>query len=134
MKKPHRIIAAAAITLFVALLAYFNIYNNEVMTAEYRKITAEEAKAMLEANADAILLDVRTEEEFTERHIPGAVLLPDYEVAEKAAEVLPDKNALILVYCRTGRRSANAANELIEMGYTNVYDFGGINDWPYETS
>jgi rhodanese-related sulfurtransferase len=88
---------------------------------------------LLGANDNAVLLDVRTDSEFAERHIPGAFLLPDYDIGSKAAEVLPDKDALILVYCRTGKRSANAANELVGMGYTNVYDFGGIVDWPYET-
>jgi rhodanese-related sulfurtransferase len=134
MKKLRIIIPIAMLALIAALLAYFKIDSDGDKTMEYLKISAEEAKAMLDVNADAVLLDVRTEEEFTERHIPGAVLLPDYEITAKAADMLPDKNALILIYCRTGRRSANAANELIEMGYTNVYDFGGINDWPFETS
>jgi rhodanese-related sulfurtransferase len=102
-------------------------------TAEYRKISAEEAKEIIENNADAVVLDVRTEAEFTEQRVPGSVLLPDYEISDKAAEVLPDKDATILVYCRSGRRSENAARELANMGYMNVYDFGGIIDWPYDT-
>jgi rhodanese-related sulfurtransferase len=134
MKKLRIIIPIAMLALFATLLVYFNIDSDGDKTMEYLKISAEEAKAMLDANGDAVLLDVSTEEEFAERHIPGAILLPDYEIATTAAEMLPNKNALILVYCRTGRRSANAANALIEMGYTNVYDFGGINDWPFETS
>ena len=81
-----------------------------------------------------ILLDVRTTGEFNERHIEGAVLIPDNEISDRAAEELPDKNILILVYCRSGRRSEAAARELVDMGYTNVYDFGGIIDWPFETS
>jgi rhodanese-related sulfurtransferase len=79
------------------------------------------------------LLDVRTSEEYKEKRIEGAVLIPDYEINDRAAAALPDKDAAILIYCRSGRRSASVAHELIEMGYTNVYDFGGINDWPYET-
>lgn len=101
--------------------------------AEYRKITADEAKKMLDETDSLILLDARTDEEYREQHIPGAVLIPDYEISARAEAELPDKDALILIYCRSGRRSANATNELVGMGYTNVYDFGGIIDWPYET-
>lgn len=101
--------------------------------AEYKKITAAQAKALIDAG-NVIILDVRTQEEFDQGHIKDAVLLPDYEIGAKAATVLPDKNAKILVYCRTGRRSALAAKELISMGYTDVLDFGGLEtDWPYET-
>ena len=82
--------------------------------------------------SDVVILDVRTEEEFDDGHIRNAVLLPDYEISEKAESVLADKNQTILIYCRTGRRSAIAAKELISMGYTSVYDFGGIADWTDE--
>ena len=99
---------------------------------EYRKISAEEAKGIMDAGGEYILLDVRTQEEFDRKHIEGAVLIPDYEIANRAERELPDKHALILIYCRSGRRSANAAKELIAMGYTNVYDFGGLEtDWIY---
>ena len=101
--------------------------------ASYKKISAEDAYQMIHGTDEYILLDVRTEEEYNEKHIEGALLIADYEILEKAEAELPDKSALILIYCRSGRRSANAANELIEMGYTNVYDFGGIIDWPYDT-
>ncbi|MGN1027233.1 MAG: rhodanese-like domain-containing protein, partial [Faecousia sp.] len=80
-----------------------------------------------------VILDVRTEEEFAQGHIPGAILLPDYEIREEAERSLPDKDALILVYCRSGRRSKNAAETLAELGYTNIREFGGILDWPYGT-
>ena len=99
----------------------------------YQRITPEQANEMLENDSTIILLDVRTEDEFSELRIPGAILLPDYLVADTASETLPDKDAVILVYCRSGRRSENAARELIGMGYTNVYDFGGIIDWSFET-
>ena len=99
---------------------------------EYKRISAEEAKEMID-NEDVIVVDVRTEEEFEETRIEGALLIPDYEIQELAAEKLPDKDATILIYCRTGRRSENASRALLEMGYTNVYDFGGIVDWDYET-
>lgn len=99
--------------------------------ATYQKITPEEAQQMLQDQPDAILLDVRTQEEYDTQHIEGATLLTDSEIAERAADVLPDKDAVILVYCRSGRRSAASSQQLAELGYTNVYDFGGIIDWPY---
>ena len=101
--------------------------------AEYRKISAEQAMGMMEDGKPYILLDTRTEEEFREQRIDGAVLIPESEIGLRAAAELPDKKALILVYCRSGRRSAIAAHELVSMGYVNVYDFGGIVDWPYGT-
>ena len=101
--------------------------------ADYVSITAEEAKSMMDTEQDYIILDVRTEEEFAEGHIPGAVLIPDYEIGERAREMLPDKEQLIFVYCHSGNRSKKASAALAEMGYTNVKEFGGIIDWPYET-
>ena len=95
-------------------------------------ITPSQALAKMQENQYAIILDVRTAEEFAYTRIPGATLLPDYDIEERAGYVLPDKDALILVYCRSGIRSRNATYLLISMGYTNVYDFGGINSWPYE--
>jgi len=80
-----------------------------------------------------ILLDVRSESEFNEQRIDGAIVLPVDEIINRAAAVLPDKDTAILVYCRSGSRSATASNELVGMGYTNVYDIGGIIDWPYGT-
>lgn len=98
---------------------------------EYKRISAEEAKEMMDEE-DVIVIDVRTEEEFEEIRIEGALLIPDYEIEELAEEKLPDKGATILIYCRTGRRSEDASRALIEMGYTSVYDFGGIEDWEYD--
>ena len=98
----------------------------------YEQITQEQAKELLDSEEDYILLDVRTQLEYDEGHIPGATLLPDYEVSEKAEELLPDKDQLILVYCRSGNRSKSASRTLAELGYTNVKEFGGIRDWPYE--
>jgi len=102
-------------------------------SAEYRKITAEQAKEKMDETDGWILLDVRTDVEFKESRIEGAILIPDYEISDRVESELPDKDALILIYCRSGRRSALAANEMVSMGYTNVYDFGGIIDWPYDT-
>lgn len=98
----------------------------------YHKITAEEAKEMMDTNSDIIILDVRTIEEYNAGHIENAILIPDYEIEEKAEEVLTDKSAEILVYCRSGNRSASASISLTELGYTNVFDFGGIINWPYD--
>ena len=96
------------------------------------QITAKEAKALMNIETNYVILDVRTEEEFIEAHIDGAILIPDYEISSKAESILTDKEQLILVYCRSGRRSKSAANELSTLGYTNVKEFGGIIDWPYE--
>jgi rhodanese-related sulfurtransferase len=99
----------------------------------YEQITAEEAKALMDSEEGYILIDARTEKEFAGEHIEGAILIPEYEIADRAAEELPDKDALILVYCRSGRRSKIASEILVYLGYTNVKEFGGIIDWPYET-
>ncbi len=96
-------------------------------------INAQEAKKIMDSEENYIILDVRTQEEFDEKHIPGAVLIPDYEITQKAETILKDKDQLILVYCRSGRRSKSASEELVKLGYTNIREFGGIIDWPYET-
>ena len=102
------------------------------MENSFEQITPAEAKEIMDEREDYIVLDVRTQEEFDEAHIDGAILIPDYEIADKAENMLKDKNQLILVYCRSGRRSKNAASELVSLGYTNVKEFGGIIDWQYE--
>ena len=96
-------------------------------------ITAEEAKQIMDNEEGYIILDVRTREEYDQGHIPGAIVISHEEIAEKAEDVLTDKDQLILVYCRSGRRSKIAAEALVELGYTNIREFGGISDWPYET-
>ena len=101
--------------------------------AVYMNITAEEAKQIMDSEEGYIILDVRTREEYDQGHIPGAIVIPHEEIAEKAEDVLTDKDQLILVYCRSGRRSKIAAEALVELGYTNIKEFGGIIDWPYET-
>lgn len=102
-------------------------------TGTYKKISATEAKALIDGG-NVIILDVRTQEEFNQGHIKDATLLPVDDIGAKAATILPDKDAKILVYCRSGNRSATAAKELIAMGYTDVLDFGGINAWTYGTT
>ena len=105
----------------------------ETATGQYQKITPKQAKQMMDDGGTFILLDVRTEEEFKTNRIEGAVLIPNNEIKKRASAELPDKNARILVYCRSGRRSVQAAHDLINMGYTNVFDIGGIIDWPYKS-
>ncbi len=101
-------------------------------TPMYEMITAEDAKKIIDTEKDYIILDVREQDEFAEGHIKGAILLPYTEIESKAEAVLPDKDKLILVYCRSGRRSKIASESLVNLGYTNVKEFGGIIDWPYE--
>lgn len=98
----------------------------------YMNITAQEAKRIMDTEQDYIILDTRTQAEYDEGHIPGAIVISHEEIKEKAEAVLKDKNQLILVYCRSGRRSKLASEDLVELGYTNIKEFGGIIDWPYE--
>ena len=103
-------------------------------SASYTTIDPETAKTMMEEHADAVILDVREEDEFVDGHIPGAVLLPVNTItARRAALVIPSKDTTVLVYCRSGSRSKTASRTLAELGYTAIYDFGGIMDWPYDT-
>jgi len=99
----------------------------------YRQIKPEAAKLMLEKDKTAILLDVRTPEEYASAHIAGSVLVPDYDLPQRAAKALADKNTVIIVYCRSGNRSRVSAQWLIKQGYTNVFDLGGIISWPFGT-
>ncbi len=101
--------------------------------AVYVNITAEKAKQIMDSEEGYIILDVRTQEEYDQGRIPGAILIPNTEIEAQAEEILTDKDQLILVYCRSGRRSKLAAEALVELGYTNIKEFGGIIDWPYET-
>lgn len=98
----------------------------------YIEITQSEAKKMIDSEEELVILDVRTDEEFMEGHIKDAVLLPVGEIPDRAEEMLPDKDKKILVYCHSGRRSKVASYELAELGYTNVFEFGGIIDWTYD--
>lgn len=106
--------------------------RQEAHGATYEKISASEAKTMMDNETYDMILDVRSLEEYNAGHIEGATLLPVSEIEEKAESIIEHKDAKILVYCRSGNRSETAAKELVDMGYTNVYDFGGIMDWPYE--
>ena len=101
--------------------------------AMYEQITQLEAKNIMDSGIDSVILDVREQDEYDAGHIAGAILIPYTEIENKAEQILPDKDKLILVYCRSGRRSKIAAQALADLGYTNVKEFGGIIDWPYGT-
>ena len=101
-------------------------------SASYDQISGAETKALMDSESGYIIIDARTQEEYDQGHIPGAIMIPEYEIADRAEKELPDKDQLILVYCRSGRRSKIAAEELVKLGYTNVKEFGGIIDWEYE--
>jgi rhodanese-related sulfurtransferase len=118
--------------LLAALLLLTACGKEANREAVYMNITAKEAKQIMDTESGYILLDVRTVAEYEQSHIPGAVVIPDTEIAARAETELPDKDQLILVYCRSGRRSKLAAEILVELGYTNIMEFGGIIDWPYE--
>ena len=120
------------IFLAVALLAACGQNKENKQEAAYVNITAQEAKELMDSREGYIILDTRTREEYDESRIPGAILIPHDEILEKAEDVLTDKDQLILVYCRSGRRSKLAAEDLVTLGYTNIKEFGGIIDWPYE--
>ena len=102
-------------------------------TADYRQISMEDAVTMMAEEENYIILDVRTEAEYAERHIPNAINIPNESIGSEEIPDLPDKDQLILVYCRSGNRSKQAAEKLAALGYTNIVEFGGINDWPGET-
>ena len=124
--------------LIIMLLISLSLFGMTACDGEdsdkptYEQITAEQAKTIMDTEQDFYLIDARTEEEFAEGHIENAILIPEYEIANRAEKELPDKEQLILVYCRSGRRSKIASEELVKLGYTNVKEFGGIIDWPYE--
>ena len=99
----------------------------------YRQITMEEAVTMMEEETEYIILDVRTAEEYNEKHIPGAINIANEVIGTEDIPELPDKDQLILVYCRSGNRSKQASEKLVKLGYTNIVEIGGINSWPGET-
>ncbi|WP_195279119.1 rhodanese-like domain-containing protein [Clostridium sp. J1101437_171009_A5] len=119
--------------LLISLLLLLTGCGGNSADGSYQQITQEEAKEMMDSQ-EVIILDVREQGEYDSGHIPGAVLLPVGTIDETtAAEVIPEKDSTVLVYCRSGNRSKTASSTLAELGYTNIYEFGGINTWPYET-
>ena len=121
------------VCLAAAILLLLTSCGGKTMELTYKQISQEEAKKMMDQYADAVILDVREAEEFAAGHIKGAVLLSVGSITEEsAAEVIGEKDTMVLVYCRSGHRSKTAAGKLVALGYSNVYEFGGINTWPYE--
>ena len=132
----------ACMLIILVAMAFFRLPQPTYEAFEYptegedmvknRRISPSYARDLMVRYPNATILDVRTESEFAAGHIPGAILLPDFEIKDRARDVLQDDDALILIYCRSGVRSRGAMSLLLSMGYVNVYDFGGINSWPYE--
>lgn len=120
------------IPILMALLLLSGCAAQAQKEQSYRQINMDEAIAMMEAESDYIILDVRTPEEFSEKHIPGAINIANETIGSEEIPELPDKDQLILVYCRSGNRSKQASEKLVALGYTNIVEFGGINDWPGE--
>ena len=130
MKKVKGLIIMLLISL--SLFGMIACDGENGKSSTYEQITAEQAKTIMDTEKDYAIIDARTEEEFAEGHIENAILIPEYEIANRAEKELPDKEQLILVYCRSGRRSKIASEELVKLGYINVKEFGGIIDWPYD--
>ena len=120
------------IPILMALLLLSGCAAQVQKEQSYRQINMDEAIAMMEAESDYIILDVRTPEEFSEKHIPGAINVANETIGSEEIPELPDKDQLILVYRRSGNRSKQASEKLVALGYTNIIEFGGINDWPGE--
>ena len=129
----RQILLFALLAGSLTLLSGCALSKTKADTAEdaYQKISAEEAYEMM-ASQEVVVVDVRTREEYDGGHIENAVLVPNESIGSEMPEALPDKEATLLVYCRSGRRSKDAAQKLLKLGYQNVYDFGGVIDWPYE--
>ena len=134
----RQILLFAALAASLALLAGCALSKTKKDTSEdttdkaaYHKISVEEAYEMM-ASQEVVVVDVRTREEHESGHIENAVLVPNESIGSEMPEALPDKEATLLIYCRSGRRSKDAAEKLLSLGYQNVYDFGGVIDWPYE--
>ncbi len=119
--------------IFIAVLLLAGCAAPAEQEVSYHQVTMDEATAMMEEEKNYIILDVRTAAEFNEKHIPGAINIPNETIGTDAIPELPDKDQLILVYCRSGNRSKQASEKLVKLGYTNVVEFGGIIDWPGET-
>ena len=116
--------------LVIILLTSCGVPQDEL---GYKQIPMAEAIEIMDSEEGYVILDVRTAEEFQEKHIPGAINVPNEEIGTDSIEELPDKEQLILVYCRSGNRSKQASEKLVDLGYTNIVEFGGINDWTGET-
>lgn len=120
-------------TILLSLLSLTGCAAPASQNNTYRQISMSEAITMMEKEKDYIILDVRRPDEFAEKHIPGAINIPNEIIGTEEIKELPNKKQLILVYCRSGNRSKQASEKLVKLGYTNIVEFGGIIDWPGET-
>ena len=131
-KKVRLILLTAFVLLLTACSSGGQIMDGEDMVRSYTQISQDQAKEMMAKEDGHIIVDVRRMDEFETGHIPGAICIPNESIGTEQPEDLPDLNQIILVYCRSGNRSKQAAQKLFDMGYTNVYEFGGIIDWTGE--
>ena len=126
-------LAALLILLFIGGCSLRGqVLDGDGMVNSYKQISQEEAAQMMEEDDGHVIVDVRTQEEYDEGHIPGDICIPNEEITDTKPELLPDVDQVILIYCRSGRRSKEAAEKLFNMGYTHIYEFGGIIDWTGE--
>ena len=134
MNKRYHVLGLIIAVMFVltACSSGGQVMDGEDMVRSYTQISQEEAKQLIEQDGTQIIVDVRTQEEYDSGHIPGAICIPNESIGTGQPEELPDLRQVILIYCRSGNRSKQAAQKLFDMGYTNVYEFGGINDWTGE--
>ena len=133
MKRKNFAAWALLLFLIVPLAGCSGREEDTNNTVSYQQITAEEAKSMMDEQPDAVILDVREQDEYDAGHIPGAVLLSVGTIDEEtAASAIPEKDTVVLVYCRSGNRGKEASQALVDLGYTGIYEFGGMNTWPYE--
>ena len=128
MKKAKKLI-----TMMLSALLLTSCTQKQIKSDGYRRITMDEATRMMETESNYVILDVRRPDEYAEGHIPGAINVPNESIGDTKISELPYKNQLILVYCRSGKRSKEAAEKLVKLGYTNIVEFGGILDWKGET-
>lgn len=131
MVKNKKMIIILAVIIVIGI-GIFIFKNNHEPDIQYVKISAREAKEIIDNKSNIIIIDVRREDEYQTGHIEDAICIPNEVISNQAESLLPDKEQEILVYCRSGNRSSQAVNKLLDLGYTNVKDFGGIIDWPYK--
>ena len=124
----------ALFTVFACIMVILQGCAKDMPTEENKEAVQENSNAYHKIDAGKVtIVDVRTQQEYREKHIPDAVLVPNETIEDEAKDKLPDTDAVLIVHCRTGVRSKQASDKLVQMGYKNVYVFGGINDWPYDT-
>lgn len=132
VKKVVSLMMTAVLLLLAGCSSKGQVMDGDGMMNSYRQISQEEAARMMEKDDGHIVVDVRRQDEYDAGHIPGAVLIPNEDIGTEMPKELPDPDQIILIYCRSGNRSKQAAQKLFDMGYTNIYEFGGINTWTGE--